>query len=248
MRKALLFQWLIPIAACCFFACSCGVRDELTKQAQQQGTSKLQQDWKLQTEKYIQAAKADKYSPKGGFYFHEVRILQDLLKNAPRNELNAELQRICAADVIRECSNDHDLDGNYDAVLLQSFIGRSVERRDARQLVALLSHHCPRYIGYGPLEYYLASEWPDSFETLFDCYVAAKSPAARQDIVFCLRRAFPLVSERFPPDHEFVKQAKGWYLENRSKLAVNTRYQYLPAHPPSLREEDRTNLFVYWSK
>jgi hypothetical protein len=170
MRQRSIFQWLAPIAACWFFTGACGVADETTKQAQKEGSTKLKQEWKLQTEKYIQGAKDEKHPGKGGFYFDEVRILQSLLNATPANELDAEFQIICAADAVPKFSgDDRDLDGNYDVVLLQSLVGWSVERRDAQRLLALLSHHCPLYIVYAPLEFCLAIRWPESIETLFDC-------------------------------------------------------------------------------
>jgi len=249
MRQRSIFQWLLPIAACWFLTGACGLADESMKQAQQEGKTKLKQEWKLQTEKYIQVARDEKYPRKGGFYPDEVRILQSLLNEAPTNEVDVEFQRICAAAAVPMFSgDDRDLDGNYDHVLLQSFVWRSVDRRDAQQLIALLSHHCPRYIVYEPLEFYLAAQWPKSIEPLFACYAATKAPAVKQDIVFCLRRAFPSLRDRFPADDVFIKRAQSWYMGNRSKLAVNTKYQYLVSQPLQMPGVDTTNLFVYQSQ
>jgi len=249
MRQRSSFQLLAAIAACWFLAGTCAVPGESTKPAQSEATPKLKPAWKLGTENYIQAAIGEKYSRKGGFYSDEVRILQSLLNEAPASELQAEFQRICAADPVPKFSgDDRDLEGNYDGILLQAFAGWIVDRRDGHQLIALLSHHCPRYIVYAPLEFYLASKWPASVQTLFDCYAASRAPAAKQDILFCLRRAFPLFSARFPADDEFVKRAQSWYAGNRSKLAVNMKYRYLVSQPPPRPEDDTSNLFVILSQ
>jgi hypothetical protein len=177
-----------------------------------------------------------------------VRILESLLNGAPTKVVEAEFQRICAADVGEFSGNDDEMDKNYDNVLMVAFVERSIKSRDAKHLVTLLSHHCPRHVVYIPLEFSLAYDWPGSIERLFDCYSATKSPAAKKDIVFCLRRAFPSLRGRFTVDNEFVEQAHTWYAVNQSRLKVNERYGYLPSQPPASDGEDRTNLFLFKSK
>lgn len=249
MQKTSFFPRLVPIIACWLFTVACGVSGESPRQVQQQPNVKLKQAWKLQVQENIQAAKTEKSPQKGGFYFNEVMILKSLLNETASNDLDAEFQRICAADVIHDYSNnDTDLDGNYDAFLLEAFVARIIENKDAPHLITLLNRHCPRHIVYSPLEFFLSYRWPGAIERLFDCYATAKSPVAKNDIAFCLRRAFPSFRDRFSADDEFVKQAQRWYLANSSKLQVNTRYQYLVSLPPPQPGEDRTNLFVYQAK
>lgn len=209
----------------------------------------LKQTWKLQSEKYIRDAKAASYTPKGGYYAGEIRILKDLLNQAPTNEVRIEFDRICAASVIPERSGDDtNLDENYSHCLLQALVIRSIENKQSGELVTLLQHHCPRYLVFGALEFWLASDWPGSMERLFECYPAAKSTSARKDIVFCLGRAFPALRQQFPDDGEFVKQAQRWYSANQPNLEVNQRYQHLAAQPPPHPGQDVTNLFVFRSR
>lgn len=241
MPKPSLFRCLVPITAFLLFAGGCGRSDESQRASQPAATAVLKQSWKLQAEKYR------KPDLKGSFYYNQVTILQRLLNEAPPEVAQAESQRICAADVLQFSGKYDDLDKNYDSVLLQAFVENAAVRRDNHQLVALLSHHCPRYIVFSALEFCLADQWPDSIERLFDGYAAAKSPAVRQDLVFCLGRAFPSLRIRFPADDEFVMRARSWYAANRSKLKVNPKYQWLPAQPPAQPGDDTTNLFVYLS-
>jgi hypothetical protein len=226
MRFPSLVQWLAPIVACWLFTGACGVSD-------QEAVAKFKQDWKLQSGKFFQTANAEKYHPKGGFYSHEVRILKDLLNEAPAGVIEAEFQRICAEDVDPEApsmlKNDTNLDANYDSALLDAFVMRSIERRDSQHLITLLSRHCRQcVIGFAPLEYWLADGWPGGIERLFDCYSATKSPIVKKNILVCLGQAFPSLRGRFPADDEFVKEAQSWYAANSSKLDVNHMYQYLP--------------------
>jgi hypothetical protein len=210
-------------------------------------TTNLKQSWKTQVAQRIAAAKT---SPvKGGFYFDEVSILERLLNESPANTAAAASKYICALETIPNRSgNDRDLDANYNTFLLQALIDHSIERKNTRGLVMLLSHHCPRYIVYTPLEFILAAKCQDSINPLFDSYVAAKSRPVRNDIIACLARAFPALRARSPSDPEFIKQAQAWFTGNRSRVQVNPLYQYLVAQPPPRPGEDRTNLFVPGSK
>lgn len=213
----------------------------------QTGAAKLKQDWKLQATREIEDAHRRNYSPKGGFYRAQVRVLQETLDQARQEVVESEFKRICGTDVADFSGRDDEMDKNFDHVMMVALLERSIGRRDTQHLQTLLSHHCPRYVVYCPLEFYLAYEWPGSIEHLFTCSVSAKAPAARKDAIFCLGRAFPSLRQRFSADSEFVHQAQSWYAANHSNLQFNTNYGYLPALPPP-SGEDRTNLFIYKSK
>jgi hypothetical protein len=235
---------LVTFTALWPFIGACGASESALSPAQKEGAAKLRQDWNLQSAQAIRDAKRSNLPSKGGFYPQQVRILKDLIDAAPADVVEAEFQRICTSDVPKSYAHGGEVDKNYDYALLIALVERGIERKDAAQITTLLSHHCPREVVYCPLEFALAYRWPGSIEHLIESYSAARSPSVKEDIVFCLGRAFPALRDRFPADIEFVKQARSWYVENQAKLKVNDKYQYIPSLPPPLAGEDRTNLFL----
>jgi len=172
--------------------------------------------------------------------------LKRLLSEAPTEVVEEEFQRICVANV-RDSYDDHsDLEKNYDNALLQAFTELSIEKKDGQRLTAILNHHCPKYIVYSALEFSMAYGWPGSLGLLFDCYATAKSPAVKQDIAFCLGRAFPDLRKRYTLDGEFIKEARTWYDANISQVQINTQYPHLPARLPTVKPIK--DLFVPKSK
>jgi hypothetical protein len=248
MQGPFLIRWFVALTAWWLSTGASGASESVLKPATREGTAKLRQDWNLQSAQAIRDAKRSNLPSKGGLYPGQVRILKDLIDAAPVDVVEAEFQRICASAVPKSYAHGAAVDKNYDYVLLIALVERSIERKDAAHLTTLLSHHCPREVVYCPLEFALAYRWPGSIERLIDCYSAARSPSAKEDILFCLGRAFPALRDRFSASTEFVNQARSWYVANQGRLKVNDKYQYIPSLPPPSAGEDRTNLFLYGSK
>lgn len=193
--------------------------------------SKLRQVWKVEAEKFRDSK---------DFSNHKVKILKKLLRNTPATAVEAEFRRICSTVVTAHYEDLFD----FDETLLPALVARSAEQRDRERLVDLLSANCPIYVGTVPLEFELATTWPDAIPLLFDCYRQATSDRTKKDIRFCLGRAFASLREQFPEDDAFVAQAKRWCAEHRSKVQIND--QYPPAsNDPQHRQSTNKNLFIF---
>ena len=248
MRTVLFFHVAPLIIALRIIAGVTAASDEPQRQAVQRELMKLKQTWKSAVEQYRLKAEKSGFELKGGLHFQQFRILTKLLNNASSKTIQAESKRICAKQVGPLPVDSSDPDKIYDSILLEALVDRSIEQKDAPRLSLLLSHNCPGYIVYAPLEFRLAdSEWPGAIQVLFDCYEKSKSAHAKKDIVVCLGRAFASLRESLPADSVFVEEAKRWYVKNRSKLKVNNKYPYLTAQPRYIVPPDK-NLFVFSSK
>jgi len=204
--------------------------DETTVSAVSNEVSKLRQAWKLEAEK-VRELKS--------FSDAKVQILKELLNKAPVDVVEAEFRRICSTMVPTDSESPFDCD----TTLLHALVARTVEQRDREAFVTLLSANCPIYVGFVPLEFHMATTWPDATSLLFDSYAKAKSDHSKTNFVFCLGRAFASLRKQFSVDDAFVVKAKSWFAENRSNVQVNQQYPHATLDPRERLNADK-NLFL----
>lgn len=169
----------------------------------------------------------------------KLRKLKGLLDMSSPHLLAQELKRIRSAPI---SNTPETLSEDYDATLLQAFVARSVEQRDSQAFTSTVISNCPVYIGFLPMEYYLAGEWHEGFVFLFDSYEQTHRKEVKQSLLYSLGHAFESIRRRFPDDDEFVAQARRWYVTHQLKLQRNPRYAYL-AGQPAVSNEERGDLF-----
>jgi hypothetical protein len=129
-----------------------------------------------------------------------------------------------------------------------AFIQWSTEEKDSKRLGELLKSNCPYYVAYIPLEFYLATTYPDAFPRLFDWYAEARSGEAKKNLFLCLERAFDTLrfenlKSRHGDVNAFLTAAKAWYNENHSKTKVNKRYPHLISRYTT-KDPEEQDLFV----
>lgn len=165
------------------------------------------------------------------FHSKRVEILKSLLNNVSTNLLEDAFQSICETNIAYKPIDPRHLEESFDASLLEAMVDRLVDTKDAQKLGILLKHNCPRYIELIPLEYRLATKWPDGIIVLCDCYFQSKSAQTKHDIYLCLFHAFSTLRNRDDTDDIFVSKVKQWYQQEHSKLIVNEQYPWLPSRP-----------------
>jgi len=220
MRKFRLLLWLTGVLLVAAFTGGCGA-----------SVSKIKNEWIKESGRFRESK---------SFSSQRVEILARLLREAPTNVVEGEFRRLCLVEVPDGPNEAFD----YDKTLLEALILNAVKRRDAARLSALLSANCPSHIGFIPLEFYVAQEWPGGFTVLFDSYAKAKSEHAKQGLMLCLGRAFGPLREQSRGNEQFVAAAERWYKENHEKANINQKYPHLGARPAWESMHADKNLFI----
>lgn len=158
-------------------------------------------------------------------------ILEGLLRQAPKEQVQSELERI------RKEPTPYQQMSDYDKYMLQALFGIYAGAADRKMLVYLLSAKCPRFLATSPIEAEVASVKTDApFLIFFESYDRA-SGDEREFLLEILRRALFEISEQYPDDTEFISAGRTWYQQNLSRIKVN------PYYHPAGRSEQR-DLFV----
>jgi hypothetical protein len=109
-----------------------GVFGEEKNQPDDEGM-KLKQAWKLEVAK-LEVAKPNPFPFKGDLQFS---ILERLIRKAPANVVETEYRRICHTNIPSIAQNTSDLDSNYDYILLEVLVDRSIDAKDASKFASL---------------------------------------------------------------------------------------------------------------
>jgi hypothetical protein len=158
-------------------------------------------------------------------------ILVRLLRQAPKEQVQSELERVRKEPMPYEQMSD------YDKYLLQALFGIYAGAADREMLVYLLSAKCPRFVATSPVEAEVASiKTAAPFLILFESYDRATA-GERKFLLGVLREPLFDISEKYRDDTEFISAARSWYQQNLSRIKVN------PYYHPAGRGEQR-DLFV----
>lgn len=158
-----------------------------------------------------------------------VDIMLDLLDRAPKDQVDAELERI------RNLSIDYARISGYDLTLLQALVVRLRYRRegdgfklktpeDKERIVYLLSGKCPLYIATVPIELFLTINSSDNILLLFDSHEKSTNKDTQRTILEALSRDLKKLRQEHKNDKDFLSTSKEWFLANRTKLKVNPYY------------------------
>ena len=158
-----------------------------------------------------------------------LNILKELLKRAPKEQVNSELERVRKETAAYEQMSD------YDRSLLQAFFGIYAYQADRKMLVHLLSAKAPRFIATSPVEAEVASvKTNEPFLILYESLDLATGDQ-RQFLLKVLRDALKDISAEYPDDTAFIMNSRTWYQQNVSQIKVNPYYD--PAFPRGLQRD-----------
>src|SRR6266566_4860797 len=178
----------------------------------------------LWARKFRRLSKHSKDAPR-----QNLDIMLDLLDRAPKEQVEAELERT------RNLAIDYARMSDYDLTLPQALVFRLRYRRegggfklkdpeDKKRIVYLLSGKCPRYIATVPIELFLPINSPDNILLLFDSYEKSTNKDTQRIILEALSRGFKKLRQEHKNDKDFLSTSKEWFLANRTKLKVNPYY------------------------
>jgi hypothetical protein len=191
------------------------------KQEATAASARLKEAWT------VQAGKLDKMSK--DYPAERLKLLSTLLDKLPEEQVQIEMERLLAnPNAASEMSE-------YEQTLLQAFTVRGIEQRNREMLTRLLSIKCPRFVGARAVEFYLAlSDLPDPLLILFESYKKAANEDARATLYETLSHLCGIARATYSNDRGYITAVEEWYLKNKDRIEVNTRY-----HPISLSPEDQ---------
>lgn len=204
--------------------CVAGQSEQSEQRDAKSALTEMKESWKMQSNEFRDSK---------SFWQHSVEVLKTLLRTAPTNVVQAEVDRLCRTAVPRSPQDPPDFEKSYDNALLEAMLEWSIEEKDSSRLKALLAANCPYYVGNVPLEYYVATKWRDAVLLLCDWCAEAKTSEAKKNLLHCLGRAFPALRTQYRDDTAFLAQAQRWYRDD--DLEINSAYPHLMGVDPMVR-------------
>ncbi len=180
------------------------------------GDTNIQKEWQGGSQRFLSSRM---------FASETLMVMSNIIDKTPLERIEREYERICQGTPATFKNVPVEFNGErYDLTLTQALISKYAKEKKTERVLRLIRSSCREYVGNTPIELFLVREMGvDSVELFFEASETCSGDACGR-IQTILRRMFFSISIRYADYREFLKVAKAWYLENRTRVKLTQGY------------------------